>query len=116
MQRRPPRSTLFPYTTLFRSVHGRRARYLLGCTVVEGPDELAGRVHPQQPVGGIGGGRNGVLRAGKPEDGTRRSRGLEPHQHGEILGIAVLGGGLRPTRRTVGSYDLGSERTRCRSR
>src|SRR2546430_4028546 len=26
MIRRPPRSTLFPYTTLFRSHHGRRAR------------------------------------------------------------------------------------------
>src|SRR3712207_8140739 len=26
MIRRPPRSTLFPYTTLFRSVHGRPAR------------------------------------------------------------------------------------------
>src|SRR2546426_6770203 len=26
MIRRPPRSTLFPYTTLFRSVHGDRAR------------------------------------------------------------------------------------------
>src|SRR2546430_12627452 len=26
MIRRPPRSTLFPYTTLFRSVRGRRAR------------------------------------------------------------------------------------------
>src|SRR2546426_7650255 len=25
MIRRPPRSTLFPYTTLFRSPHGRRA-------------------------------------------------------------------------------------------
>src|SRR5256885_13017904 len=25
MIRRPPRSTLFPYTTLFRSVHGHRA-------------------------------------------------------------------------------------------
>src|SRR5437660_4499146 len=25
MLRRPPRSTLFPYTTLFRSVHGRAA-------------------------------------------------------------------------------------------
>src|SRR5256885_9492111 len=24
MIRRPPRSTLFPYTTLFRSLHGRR--------------------------------------------------------------------------------------------
>src|SRR5688572_32387711 len=26
MIRRPPRSTLFPYTTLFRSFHGRRRR------------------------------------------------------------------------------------------
>src|SRR5258708_23716699 len=26
MIRRPPRSTLFPYTTLFRSLEGRRAR------------------------------------------------------------------------------------------
>src|SRR2546422_5045938 len=28
MIRRPPRSTLFPYTTLFRSASGRRARAL----------------------------------------------------------------------------------------
>src|SRR2546427_4916809 len=28
MIRRPPRSTLFPYTTLFRSVHGRRRQRL----------------------------------------------------------------------------------------
>src|SRR3712207_8346981 len=30
MIRRPPRSTLFPYTTLFRSIHGRRDRTPLG--------------------------------------------------------------------------------------
>src|SRR6201997_2812231 len=28
MIRRPPRSTLFPYTTLFRSRHAPRARYI----------------------------------------------------------------------------------------
>src|SRR3712207_8669294 len=28
MIRRPPRSTLFPYTTLFRSLHGQAARRL----------------------------------------------------------------------------------------
>src|SRR2546427_7964716 len=28
MIRRPPRSTLFPYTTLFRSVHGQAGRLL----------------------------------------------------------------------------------------
>src|SRR2546430_16170888 len=35
MIRRPPRSTLFPYTTLFRSQAGRRAR-----TVGQGPREV----------------------------------------------------------------------------
>src|SRR2546425_1376078 len=30
MIRRPPRSTLFPYTTLFRSLHGRRRRSAAG--------------------------------------------------------------------------------------
>src|SRR3989454_9286894 len=39
MIRRPPRSTLFPYTTLFRSIPGRRAE--------EGgfPEELVGLVN-----------------------------------------------------------------------
>src|SRR2546430_5721534 len=31
MIRRPPRSTLFPYTTLFRSVSGQRRSVLLVC-------------------------------------------------------------------------------------
>src|SRR3989454_9043042 len=39
MIRRPPRSTLFPYTTLFRSVHrvhlARAFRWHYGCTVGE---------------------------------------------------------------------------------
>src|SRR3712207_7886298 len=50
MIRRPPRSTLFPYTTLFRSIHRRDA---LGAEVVvlvlllvrvDGLDVAAGRV------------------------------------------------------------------------
>src|SRR5438132_7952230 len=39
MIRRPPRSTLFPYTTLFRSVGGdsrRRGRHVHGVRAVEG--------------------------------------------------------------------------------
>src|SRR5260370_30103403 len=52
MIRRPPRSTLFPYTTLFRSVAGllRRRRRLRGDrpgltpSLVEGDAPLAGKV------------------------------------------------------------------------
>src|SRR2546430_3962835 len=36
MIRRPPRSTLFPYTTLFRSPRSRRARGLAACTCSTG--------------------------------------------------------------------------------
>src|SRR2546422_6579940 len=40
MIRRPPRSTLFPYTTLFRSLH------VVGAEVVDADDDLAvGAVH-----------------------------------------------------------------------
>src|SRR5262245_41201613 len=39
MQRRPPRSTLFPYTTLFRS---RRGRDLFGSGATYGKDALVG--------------------------------------------------------------------------
>src|SRR3712207_8917647 len=46
MIRRPPRSTLFPYTTLFRSAHGQdRLRLLRGDdddAVIVGQDEVAG--------------------------------------------------------------------------
>src|SRR3712207_8170524 len=42
MIRRPPRSTLFPYTTLFRS-HGRQRQHPVGAV----PEQLAG--HTRQP-------------------------------------------------------------------
>src|SRR2546430_8625794 len=37
MIRRPPRSTLFPYTTLFRSGHGQK----VGPAAALGPEQLA---------------------------------------------------------------------------
>src|SRR3712207_9085655 len=36
MLRRPPRSTLFPYTTLFRSDYGRPSLSLKGCEFLVG--------------------------------------------------------------------------------
>src|SRR3989442_6030968 len=57
MIRRPPRSTLFPYTTLFRShgadsqVHGRDGGHLAGGALAV---ELPG--HDDAPPGGLGAG------------------------------------------------------------
>src|SRR2546427_7992116 len=50
MIRRPPRSTLFPYTTLFRSPPGRHP--LLGLQVVRGEElrTLVARGHPAARV------------------------------------------------------------------
>src|SRR2546427_6340264 len=42
MIRRPPRSTLFPYTTLFRSGRGRHLRCCAGLSRDEEPAELQG--------------------------------------------------------------------------
>src|SRR5690625_5558813 len=53
MIRRPPRSTLFPYTTLFRSVHGGREAVVVvvelpppGLLVGEGPARRQGEGRP----------------------------------------------------------------------
>src|SRR3712207_9489520 len=40
MIRRPPRSTLFPYTTLFRSLGCLRERFAFGVLVAKDPLEL----------------------------------------------------------------------------
>src|SRR3712207_7679875 len=65
MIRRPPRSTLFPYTTLFRSAVGRR----LDLAVVHA-DEHAVPGHPDVALHGVGAdvrrvpvGGQGVLRS-----------------------------------------------------
>src|SRR3712207_7218194 len=52
MIRRPPRSTLFPYTTLFRSVEGGRLRHALASddVAVEIADEQARRRHLAEGV------------------------------------------------------------------
>src|SRR3989454_3469619 len=62
MIRRPPRSTLFPYTTLFRSLAARAA------------DQLADLVRVEQQLAGAGGGR--VVGAAWKVRGGRQA--LEP--------------------------------------
>src|SRR3712207_7593583 len=61
MIRRPPRSTLFPYTTLFRSEGGRRRlpRRLVEAAVPAGPGS---RADPAEDGGGGHGGRGQGVR------------------------------------------------------
>src|SRR5438094_3710730 len=49
MIRRPPRSTLFPYTTLFRSVRKRRA-YLQRITIVQSGRRRRSRSQTRWPA------------------------------------------------------------------
>src|SRR3712207_7801363 len=69
MIRRPPRSTLFPYTTLFRSAPPSRLRAVGAAGEGDGPGahDALGRAHDRAPRGGA--------RLG--EHGERQSRSEE---------------------------------------
>src|SRR5438034_4843681 len=49
MIRRPPRSTLFPYTTLFRSVKGAPPQYFFQGTAAPGQVSVFGLTEPGKP-------------------------------------------------------------------
>src|SRR3989454_4884427 len=72
MIRRPPRSTLFPYTTLFRSAHGERDQAVR---------DALGALEPRRPAG-----RERALQLGRalgldaPHRGAAASR-RQPHDH-----------------------------------
>src|SRR2546426_556315 len=102
MIRRPPRSTLFPYTTLFRSLRreGRRARREGARGLEPAPegrrrDHVDRRTEARQPVARdadpavVRDGRNGIDRdpaqaeAHEPDlEGSRARRPLLPHAPG----------------------------------
>src|SRR3989475_13190732 len=65
MIRRPPRSTLFPYTTLFRSLYaGSRTTHGRGLRLL--PDRLrAWRYSVQRPAGAAGPGRREARRTAR---------------------------------------------------
>src|SRR2546429_9990976 len=50
MIRRPPRSTLFPYTTLFRSLSAAAAVLLAACAGGSDPAAQGAKAHPGEPV------------------------------------------------------------------
>src|SRR3712207_8848257 len=69
MIRRPPRSTLFPYTTLFRSRRGRRRALR--------PDRRLGERRGHEPVGSVRGdpgGHAAAARRGRPARRPARLR------------------------------------------
>src|SRR3712207_7267605 len=79
MIRRPPRSTLFPYTTLFRSPRGQAA--LEGTGPEHGVHPLHGggqrRQGPPGGCGRVGGGRRGGGRGGGSIGRDRESTRLD---------------------------------------
>src|SRR3989454_11449977 len=77
MIRRPPRSTLFPYTTLFRSPRARGPRGRLALEVVGDLRELAERLRV-----------DGVDRGQHLELHVRMVALVSAHEHGGDLGAA----------------------------
>src|SRR3712207_8426079 len=70
MIRRPPRSTLFPYTTLFRSAHDRQLAAAVGHRVVDAHEDADPRDDDDQP----GQHEQDVLDV--PDEGDRKSTRL----------------------------------------
>src|SRR3989442_13149207 len=104
MIRRPPRSTLFPYTTLFRSIVERRLRG--GNRLVVGdPDAAHGPTRTDDPDRGAHGlvGANALEDGGDAEAAAQRAhardrpfaapahdvRGAERLRQGDPIGLAA---------------------------
>src|SRR2546429_1423251 len=89
MIRRPPRSTLFPYTTLFRSLIERGAAVM---GLLEDAADLARRraLHvgrPERPGRQYRGARRGLRGAGERERKDEKDRGDQP-SGGSAQGLA----------------------------
>src|SRR2546426_10702401 len=83
MIRRPPRSTLFPYTTLFRSQRGRDPVPFEADELDEGPEGLLGvERRDAQPPGGMVEPLEVLLRPEEPDPAVPASEGLEPVENG----------------------------------
>src|SRR5688572_31842776 len=76
MIRRPPRSTLFPYTTLFRSQSGVRKERVRGAEEVD--HVLSGRVYV------VGRGRRAHVRVGRPDVALDRKSTRLNSSHSQI--------------------------------
>src|SRR3712207_3689982 len=93
MIRRPPRSTLFPYTTLFRSLVAEGTTILLCTQYLEEADQLADGIAVIDRGRVIAEGTPGQLKA-SVGTGALHVRLLDPSQRGEAE--QVLGRQLGP--------------------
>src|SRR3989475_12388033 len=113
MIRRPPRSTLFPYTTLFRSRIGRAPQIDYGdanppsATTIYGAAKLTGRLPGGQTVG--------VVDAVTGREVATLDRTMEPTTNYAAVRIQQ---DLRNSESGVGAMKIGraSCREECRSR
>src|SRR3989449_10262238 len=106
MIRRPPRSTLFPYTTLFRSLEGRTGGRLRPRLSLARPDAAAGE---PQHAGGHARPASTDPRAGELLVRSRVGRDAldTVRRDGEIEELRGREGGARPDRPHQGSADPG---------
>src|SRR5256885_5418137 len=80
MIRRPPRSTLFPYTTLFRSRPARCARRARGDRVTK-HDELERRIHRVGTHVAVGAGARARLFDAVAREHAERDRNWRSEEH-----------------------------------
>src|SRR3712207_7007039 len=80
MIRRPPRSTLFPYTTLFRSRHGPAQEVREECLATFGEHGLRMELHPF----------HGVLAVAQPHDQSRSEEHTSELQSRQYLVCRLL--------------------------
>src|SRR2546430_11018514 len=84
MIRRPPRSTLFPYTTLFRSIHGEGNK----CDILE--DGLTATITTSGQISGVFYVAKGLARNLDQEDGEGDVRRHILHINSNRIGEGVV--------------------------
>src|SRR5438034_11694449 len=103
MLRRPPRSTLFPYTTLFRStlVH-RRLWPALVRVAARFPKNQVAQVRQEHTASGRHVNREGPLPTWAPVEVTERARAMREEEALGALGPGTALPDANPTRPTPG--------------
>src|SRR2546429_6677794 len=100
MMRRPPRSTLFPYTTLFRSAQPARVEHFQHCTVAEAERRSRVRLREQGFDIGL---RERLRKARRSEEHTSE---LQSRLH--LVCRLLLEKKIKPTRLVVACASVAS--------